>query len=87
MNKTTRYDGLEALFKRAITEYTGEAPASVQVHPDPKVEGSYAARARFKDGDKVDFLVAAGSPVSADGLEEVTFETWPPRSGNLKFFV
>ena len=79
-------------FKQAVAEYTGREVMSVQVHPDPKVSGTYAIRAVLKRGKKtetIDFLHVSGmsnADVSPDTLEECTFESWPPKSGGLKLF-
>lgn len=74
---------------RAIADYSGVAPSSLSCYPDPKVPGTYAFRASFPDGTGLDFLVI-GVPladVTGEDLEETDFETWPPVSGDLNFFV
>lgn len=70
-------------------------PESVEVMADPQVDGTYAARFADEDGTTVDLLFVTAS-YPADGLtdaqlieqtlEEVEYETWPPRSGSLRFF-
>lgn len=72
-------------------------PGSVEVMPDPKVPGTFAARFTDteRDGENVDLLFITGqgpSDVDDDAvldatLEEVEFESWPPASGDLKFFT
>lgn len=53
----------------------------VEVVPDPQVEGTYAVRVyRKSDNLTFDLLWYKG------GFDEVDFETWPPKSGDLKFF-
>lgn len=71
----------------AIDQYTGMKVAALEVYPDPHVEGTYAARAQWSDenGDIVtqDFLVKGvkrGGSIDPDSLEEVEFNSWPPKS-------
>ena len=54
----------------------------VEVVPDPQVDGTYAVRVwRASDNFTFDLLWYKG------GFDEVDdFETWPPVSGDLKFF-
>lgn len=53
----------------------------VQVYPDPRVEGTYAVRIyRSSDDFTFDLLWNRGA------FDELDFETWPPKSGDLKFF-
>jgi len=85
---------LKQTFTAGIQNYTGRIVKDVEVHADPKVTGSYAIRAFMKDGKTIDFLVCAGwdsegrqPNVVADNLEETEFTTFPPPSGNLKFFI
>ena len=84
--------------KAAVENYTGEKVAELAIHPDPKVEGVYAVRARLVDCDcPLDFLwnvheAEDEQPIgrmTADSLvlEECEFSQWPPKSGKLKFFV
>lgn len=55
----------------------------IEVYPDPKVEGTYAVRVyRKSDNHTFDLLWNRGGFDEMDG-----FETWPPKSGNLKFFI
>lgn len=88
---------MKARITKAVADYTGEEPATIQIEADPKVSGVYAVRATFEGGDyPVDFLwnrheadqaegIAGMSP-DAEVLEEVEFESWPPASGSPKFF-
>jgi len=85
---------LKQTFTAGIQNYTGRSVADVEIHADPKVAGAYAIRASMKDGKTIDFLVCAGwdaqgrSPVVVSAfLEEAEFTSWPPTSGNVKFFV
>jgi hypothetical protein len=75
-------------------------PKTVKVHPDPQVRGTYAVR--FTDQNEeigqVDLLfitaydqeqdpTATAAQILERTLEEVEYETWPPRSGGLQFFT
>lgn len=72
-------------------------PGTVEVAADPQVEGTFAARfVCLEDGDRtVDLLFitrdaregSTDSEALAYSLEEVEYHAWPPRSGNLRFFV
>lgn len=53
---------------------------TIQIYPDPQVEGVFALRIKRKDVE-FDLLWNHG------GYDEVEFETFPPVSGNLKFFI
>lgn len=82
--------------KNGLAAYTGREVASIKVFPDPKVEGTYGARATMANGDTIDFMVVENhmekrigscSPDElADAIEETMFDTWPPTVGNIKFF-
>lgn len=53
----------------------------IQVFPDPRVDGTYALRIYRKSDDfEFDLLWNRG------GYDEVEFEEFPPKSGDLKFF-
>ena len=53
----------------------------IEVIPDPRVDGTYAVRVyRSDDGYTFDLLWNRGA------FDEVEFSSWPPNSGNLKFF-
>lgn len=54
----------------------------IEVVPDPKVDGTFAVRVyRKRDNYTFDLLWYKG------GYDEVEFETWPPVSSDLKFFL
>ncbi len=53
----------------------------IKVYPDPKVDGTYAVRV-YRDSDKYEFDLLWNK----GGYDEVEFEEFPPKSGNLKFF-
>lgn len=86
---------IDAIIKAGIEEHTDRSVASLQMHADPKVEGSYAIRASMDDGETIDFVLLAHwllksqtlTPSLVDeNLEEVEFTSWPPSSGNMQFF-
>ena len=53
----------------------------IEVVPDPRVDGTYAVRVyRSNDDYTFDLLWNRGA------FDEVDFNSWPPTSGNLKFF-
>jgi hypothetical protein len=53
----------------------------IEVIPDPRVDGTYAVRVyRSDDGYTFDLLWNRGA------FDEVEFSSWPPLSGDLKFF-
>jgi hypothetical protein len=53
----------------------------IQVVPDPKVDSTYAVRVyRDNDNEEFDLLWHHG------GYDEVDFNEFPPKSGDLKFF-
>ena len=63
-----------------VEEYTGKA-ATVDVVADPNVPGTYAVRARTRPGGAVlYFLWYASGADALQRLEEVQFNTWPPRA-------
>jgi len=53
----------------------------IQVVLDPKVYGTYALRV-YRDEDKSEFDLLW----NRGGYDEVEFEEFPPKSGELKFF-
>ena len=53
----------------------------IQVVPDPEVYGTYALRV-YRDEDKFEFDLLW----NRGGYDEVEFEEFPPKSGELKFF-
>jgi hypothetical protein len=54
----------------------------VEVVPDPRVDGSYAVRVyRSSDDVTFDLLWNRGA------YDELEFTSWPPTSGDLKFFI
>lgn len=53
----------------------------IEVIPDPRVDGTYAVRVYRKEDDYTfDLLWNRGA------FDEVEFSSWPPVSGDLKFF-
>lgn len=59
-----------------VEEYTGKhiLPHTIEISSDPVVVGAYAIRWQRTRKEAVDFLY------TPDGLEEVEFTQWPPRS-------
>lgn len=88
-------------WKKVIRQYCGHPPEEVAVIEDPNVAGVYAIRATFY-GETATygcqwhqyFLLNTNEMGDgpnngryADYLEEVEFTSWPPVSGQPKFFV
>jgi len=80
-------EGIDLLPQQAIDELhkwyvTEGSKDKVEVVEDPKVIGTYAIQVtRVGEGRSFHLLW------SAHYLEEVEFETWPPESGEPKFFI
>ena len=80
--------------KEAIELYTGAKVTSIEVVKDPVITDSYAIQTKHDKANKEHvrqwLLVHVDSTMSisnlCDLLEEVEFTSWPPTSGNLKFF-
>lgn len=78
-----------------LEAYTGRKVESIKVFPDPKVEGTYGARATMADGATIDFMVVENHmPKSihrstpdelAEAIEETQWEAWPPPVGKIRF--
>jgi hypothetical protein len=73
-------------------------PGTIQIVPDPQVTGTYAVQFTDEEnadteGGVVQLLFVTGleegtiNEVLEATLEEVEFESWPPQSGSLRFFV
>jgi hypothetical protein len=78
--------------KVAVKLYTERDVLKVDVCADPVVSGTFALRAMMEDDEVIDFLVVGynptmGSKAVSQALEECMFETFPPTSGKVKFFV
>jgi hypothetical protein len=79
----------------AVQAYTGREDLlidDVLVYPDPKVEGTVAARILnyHAEGEHFDVLfISSGEPepITEENLSEAEFECWPPKSGALDFFA
>ncbi len=75
--------------KAAIEIHTGKTFRNVEVIPDPEVYGTYAVAA---GPPKMQFLIIkiANAKTIRDIYnaieDDVKFDTWPPKSGSLKFF-
>jgi hypothetical protein len=71
----------------AVKNYLGTKNfKSMKTYPDPQVPGTYAIRAINKRGENVDFLYCGGEPIE-DNLEEVEYNSWPPKSGNTSHLM
>ncbi len=89
---------LSAVMKAGLEEYTGAKVKSIKLHPDPRVEGTWAARAVMEDnGQVIDFFVVGNqvpgmrierltAEECAEAIEECQFDQWPPAEGKLRFF-
>lgn len=86
---------------KVVEEYMAVKPVKVEVVADPKVSGVFAIMATFHGETsyygsewKASFLLNTNDMDTgpdwgryADYLEEVEFTSWPPVSGQPKFFV
>lgn len=80
--------------KESIELYTGAKVTSIEVVKDPRITDSYAIQTKHLENAKERvcqwLLVHVDSTLSSSNLcnllEEVEFTSWPPTSGNLKFF-
>lgn len=89
---------LSAVMKAGLEEYTGRKVKSIKLHPDPRVEGTWAARAVMDDDEQVIDFFVVGNQVPgmriellsaeqcAEAIEECRFDQWPPAEGPLRFF-
>jgi len=74
-------------FEKVIEDYTGRKIKELKTHADPQVHSVYALQAKMTDGETLQFLLDlrhGGDP--EEYLEDVEFKSWPPKSGELKFF-
>ncbi len=82
-----RIYGVEILPKEALVELNDyvdykNPENKIEVCPDPRVDGTYAVRVyRKSDNYTFDLLWNRGAYDELEG-----FTTWPPTSGDLKFF-
>ena len=84
-----------ALLAEGISQHTGESitPKQIQFKQDPKVRNTWAVRVSGfpSEDDRMDILLVLDDvqpSVEAidEAIEEVEYDSWPPRSGELKFF-
>src|SRR4051794_32774439 len=68
----------EAKVSSMVREYTGDEPVSVRWISDPKMPSCTAVRATFDRQRVLDLIVYHHT--AGDDIEEVEFNTWPPRS-------
>jgi hypothetical protein len=82
-----RIYGVEILPKEALDELNvyvdyKDTENKIEVVPDPRVDGAYAVRVYRKEDDiTFDLLWNRGA------YDELEFTSWPPTSGDLKFFI
>jgi len=83
------------LLAEGISQHTGEniTPKQVQFVQDPQVRNTWAIRVNgfHPDGEHEDFLIVLhDTRPSVEAIDEmlegVEFDSWPPTSGDLKFF-
>lgn len=79
---------LKETFKQAVALYTEQTVTDVDFVPDTTIRGTYAIRATMRghSEDTIDFVIhdPSNDPYEISlGLEEVTFNTWPPVSRML----
>ena len=68
-------------YKDAIESYTERKVKKVDVANDPLNDNCVALRATFEDKSILCFIWnSADGDCSADTLEEVEFDSWPPKS-------
>jgi len=77
--------------KAGVEYYLCKHLKEIKVVEDPKVANTYAIRCKFGK-EQVDFLIegfrkSMDNEEISDNLEECEFESFPPESGSLKFFL
>ena len=77
--------------ENGIGYYSGKQVKKIFVVEDPQVTNTYAIRCNI-DKTKLDFLIirfkqSMTKEEIADNLEECEFDSFPPESGSLKFFL
>jgi len=88
---------ISSVMQAGLEEYTGRKVKSIKVRQDPKVAGTWAARAVMEDdGQQIDFFcvgnhmpkpVRQSSPEEvAEAIEETVFSAWPPPVGPIRLF-
>jgi hypothetical protein len=88
---------LNKFFSAVIEFYTGRNVGDVEYVQDPKVDDTYAVRCKIQRGKKQDvtdwlFIHINDFSLEPENLEhiafsmveEADFETWPPKSGELR---
>jgi hypothetical protein len=81
--KKLRAAGIPDAAIKALYEMYAANGDDVLTHPDPQVTGTFALRIRKACGKTIDLLLVRWTAE----FDEVEWETWPPKSGSLKFFV
>jgi hypothetical protein len=82
--KESKFHGIDILPESALKQLEDyidldDKNTKVEVYPDPKVDGTYALRV-YREDLTFDLLWYK------NGFDEVDFTTWPPISGDLRFF-
>lgn len=78
---------LDGVIGRAIADYTGAQVLELEAVVDPVVAGAYGIQALVKSersNPRIVQFVISGVPlrhVTDRDLQEVEFDSWPPRSG------
>lgn len=82
LNKGTLSISEENTIDRFLREYTGKDLVSMQGFPDPERPGIYAVRAHdpHQGGEAMEFIIDTNVEDMMDGIEEVEFGGWPPKS-------
>lgn len=76
-------------FAATLSTYTGGVvrASELKVFQDPKVSDCYAVRYVHPCGETYDALFTHGVYDDPEQIEDAEFESWPPTSGELKFFI
>lgn len=67
--------------QKKLGEWYADKNDIIRVVPDPKVPGSFAVEVEGPKGEKMHLIW------HHDGFDEVEFDTFPPESGDLKWFL
>jgi len=92
--KNTNDDTLIDNLKKVIEEYSGYKLQKILFEPDPLISETYAIRTYYnikKPKEFFDWLIIRYNPndtveENSHRLEECEFKSWPPKSGNIRFF-
>jgi hypothetical protein len=85
----SKFYGVDILPENALKQledYIDDKNTKVEVYPDPKVDGTYALRV-YREDLTFDLLwYKNGFDEVSSEENEYGFSTWPPISGDLRFF-